>query len=76
MLVKHRQISQNKININVPPAVIQKKIDKDEEFYDPNNKYSIKRIKKMWQKVKNYAMGNSFDEQRGGPIRESDSEEY
>lgn len=60
----------------MPPTVIQKKIDKDEEFYDQNNKYSIKRIKKICQRVKNSAMGKVYDEQRGGPIRESDSEEY
>lgn len=47
LMLKLRQLSQHKMNISVPTGMIQKKVQKDEEYFNANHKYSMKRLKKV-----------------------------
>lgn len=64
------------MNVGVPPAIIDKKIQKDEEYFSVNHKYSMKRLKRICQKVKNISVGRMLAEVRSGAITEYDSEDY
>lgn len=74
-MLKIRQLTRHKMNVNIPPPIMSQKVKKDEEFFSSTQKYSLKRLKKIWQKVKDLS---AMRKTMGivGPITESDSEDY
>ena len=69
------------MNINVPPRLIQRKVDNDEDYFgSTNQKYSKQRLHKLWRKVKESVRPGSIESKSIDEVNEIsiayDSEDY
>ena len=76
LMLKIRQLSHHKMNVNIPPKLMSNKVKRDEEYFSWD-KYSLKRLKKVCQKVKNMSsMQRTLNMHPTEPIIEYESEDY